>query len=123
MDANQTRDQAELHGTFLVQRLHSNSGLNIVEQLPSDYLWELVESFEKRLMEYAHVSFFLDPSLLDSTLYCTAQYSTALRQCSERDIMEEDCVDGGFFGYASKISAWHVSLHRQIRIERGLLTA
>lgn len=59
MDANQTRKQAEVHGTFLVQRLHSHSGLNIVEQLPSDYLWEVVESFEKRLMEYAQASYYL----------------------------------------------------------------
>ena len=45
-----------MHGTFVVQRLHSHSGLNTVEQLPSDYMWEMVESFEKRLGEYAQAS-------------------------------------------------------------------
>lgn len=35
--------------------MHSHSGLSTVEQLPSEYLWELVESFEKRLSEYAQV--------------------------------------------------------------------
>lgn len=54
-DADGTWKQAEVHGTFLVQRMHSHSGLNTVEQLPSDYMWELVESFEKRLNEYAQV--------------------------------------------------------------------
>lgn len=48
-----------MHGTFVVQRLHSHSGLNTVEQLPSDYMWEMVESFEKRLSEYAQASDFL----------------------------------------------------------------
>lgn len=60
-DADRTRKHAEVHGTFLVQRLHSDSGLNTVEQLPSDYLWELVESFEKRLVEYAQASFCSSP--------------------------------------------------------------
>lgn len=45
-----------MHGTFLVQRMHSHSGLNTVEQLPSEYMWEMVESFEKRVSEYAQVS-------------------------------------------------------------------
>lgn len=54
-DADRTRKQAEVHGTFLVQRMHSHSGLNTVEQLPSDYLWELVESFERRFTKYVQV--------------------------------------------------------------------
>lgn len=29
-----------------------------MEQLPSDYMWEMVESFEKRLSEYAQASRF-----------------------------------------------------------------
>lgn len=88
MDANQTRDQAELHGTFLVQRLHSNSGLNIVEQLPSDYLWELVESFEKRLMEYAQARFSWTLRLRQ---YCTVAVQRHMR---------EDCVSSLVFSWS-----------------------
>ncbi|CAM9884536.1 unnamed protein product, partial [Ascophyllum nodosum] len=52
-DTDRTVKQAEVHGNFVVQRMHSQSGLNTVEQLPSDYMWEMVESFEKRLSVYA----------------------------------------------------------------------
>lgn len=52
-DADQTSKQAEVHGLFVVQRMRSDSGLNTVEQLPSEYMWDVVESFEKRLHEYA----------------------------------------------------------------------
>lgn len=55
-DADQTMKHAEVHGQFVVQRMRSDSGLNTVEQLPSDYMWDVVENFEKRLMNYAKAS-------------------------------------------------------------------
>lgn len=55
-DADQTWGQAEKHGLFVVQRMRSDSGLNTVEQMPSDYMWDMVESFEKRLQEYGQAS-------------------------------------------------------------------
>ncbi|CAN0167942.1 unnamed protein product, partial [Ascophyllum nodosum] len=47
-DTRRTVKQAEVHGNFVVQRMHSQSGLNTVD----DYMWEMVESFEKRLSVY-----------------------------------------------------------------------
>ncbi|CAN0130047.1 unnamed protein product [Ectocarpus sp. 6 AP-2014] len=55
-DAGKTSRQAEVNGLFVVQRLHSDSGLNTVEQLPSDYMWDMVEEFEERLQEYKKAS-------------------------------------------------------------------
>ncbi|CAM9765870.1 unnamed protein product, partial [Hapterophycus canaliculatus] len=52
-DADQTSKHAEVHGLFVVQRMRSDSGLNTVEQMPSEYMWDMVESFEKRLHENA----------------------------------------------------------------------
>lgn len=55
-DADQTMKHAEVHGQFVVQRMRSDSGLNTVEQLPSDFMWDVVENFEKRLFNYAKAS-------------------------------------------------------------------
>lgn len=55
-DADQTLKHAEVHGLFVVQRMRSDSGLNTVEQMPSEYMWDMVESFEKRLQEYGQAS-------------------------------------------------------------------
>lgn len=54
-DADRTVKHAEVHGTFVVQRMHSHSGLNTVEEMPSEYMWDMVTSFEKRLGQYIQV--------------------------------------------------------------------
>lgn len=51
-DADRTVKHAEVHGTFVVQRMHSHSGLNTVEEMPSEYMWDMATSFEKRLGQY-----------------------------------------------------------------------
>lgn len=58
-DTGKTSRQAEVNGLFVVQRLHSDSGLNTVEQRPSDYMWDMVEEFEERLQEYKKASLSL----------------------------------------------------------------
>ncbi|CAN0062588.1 unnamed protein product, partial [Scytosiphon promiscuus] len=67
-DADETCKHAEVHGLFVVQRMRSDSGLNTVEQLPSEYMWDMVESFEKRLHEYAQEINALQLQLSDEPL-------------------------------------------------------
>ncbi|CAM9588453.1 unnamed protein product [Discosporangium mesarthrocarpum] len=45
--------QAERYGTFLLQQMVTPSGLRTVEELPSQFMWETLARFEKRLRENA----------------------------------------------------------------------